>query len=163
MAPPTVNVELRMNNLDAAAAVSCATADDADALAAISTGSISGKHAFIVDSLARRRVVAARLDGRIVGYIVWDRSFFSRPFVWLLGVDPAFRRRGIATNLLREFERRCRGESLFTSTNESNHPMQTLLCGLGYVPSGRIENIDPGDPELVYFKDTEHAASRPTL
>ena len=42
---------------------------------------------------------------------------------------------------------------LFTSTNQSNTPMQALLALLGYVRSGVIDNLDPGDPELVYFLD----------
>ena len=41
---------------------------------------------------------------------------------------------------------------LFTSTNRSNAPMQSLLAKLGYRPSGVIENLDEGDPELVYMK-----------
>jgi hypothetical protein len=30
--------------------------------------------------------------------------------------------------------------------------MRTLLAKRGYIPSGRIENLDPGDPELVFVK-----------
>jgi hypothetical protein len=41
---------------------------------------------------------------------------------------------------------------LFVSTNESNVPMQALLINLGFRPSGRVENIDPGDPELFFHK-----------
>jgi len=29
--------------------------------------------------------------------------------------------------------------------------MRALLATLGYVPSGVIENLDPDDPELVFF------------
>jgi hypothetical protein len=43
-------------------------------------------------------------------------------------------------------------EKLFTSTNLSNLPMQGIMSKLGYRPSGVIENLDPGDPELIYFK-----------
>ncbi len=118
----------------------------------ISTGPIAGKQAFLSDSLARRSFVTARVGERVVGYIVWDHAFFGRPFVWLLGVDPEFRRRGIGERLLREFEAQNAGRPQFTSTNESNVTMQRLLSRLGFLPSGRIENIDPGDPELVYYK-----------
>jgi len=48
---------------------------------------------------------------------------------------------------------RCETRKLFTSTNESNQPMQQLLSVLGYVPSGVIHNLDPGDPELVFYLD----------
>jgi hypothetical protein len=49
-------------------------------------------------------------------------------------------------------ESECRTEKLFTSTNLSNLPMQSLLAKRGYKLSGVIDNLDPGDPELVYFK-----------
>ena len=53
---------------------------------------------------------------------------------------------------MRYIESACPGEKLFTSTNESNAPMQRLCEKLEYVRSGRIENLDEGDPEIVYFK-----------
>jgi hypothetical protein len=31
--------------------------------------------------------------------------------------------------------------------------MQQLLKTMGYIPSGIIENLAPGDPEVVYFHD----------
>lgn len=43
-------------------------------------------------------------------------------------------------------------EKLFTSTNLSNLPMQSLLVRLGYLLSGVIHHLDEGDPELVYVK-----------
>ena len=41
---------------------------------------------------------------------------------------------------------------MFTSTNQSNLPMQRLCDRLGYVKSGYVENLDEGDPELIYVK-----------
>ncbi len=61
---------------------------------------------------------------------------------------------------MREIERRCRTAKLFTSTNESNIPMQALLRSLGYVPSTVIHQFDPGDPELVYFLDLSGRAAQ---
>ena len=46
----------------------------------------------------------------------------------------------------------CRTPKLFTSTNLSNLPMQSLLAKLEYQLSGVIHNLDEGDPEIVYFK-----------
>jgi len=37
--------------------------------------------------------------------------------------------------------------------------MQQLLGLLGYVPSGVVENLDPGDPELFYFLDLSERAA----
>jgi hypothetical protein len=49
-------------------------------------------------------------------------------------------------------ERNCKTIKLFTSTNESNKPMQELMIKMGYQPSGTVYNLDEGDPELFYFK-----------
>jgi ribosomal protein S18 acetylase RimI-like enzyme len=125
-----------------------------------STGPIAGKQSFLSASLAQRSFVTARFGERIVGYIVWDQAFFGRPFVWLLGVDPEFRRLGVGERLMREFEAQNAGRPQFTSTNESNRAMQRLLAKLGFSPSGRIDNIDPGDPELVYFRAIGGEADR---
>jgi len=125
---------------------------DVDAIVRISTGPVADKRAFIIASFARRTVLAATYAQRIVGYIIWDREFFGRPFVWLLGVDPSYRRRGIAAHLIRVFESHCLGEALFVSTNSSNAPMQALLTSLGFARSGQVDNLDPGDPEIFFHK-----------
>ena len=94
----------------------------------------------------------ARQDGRAVGFATYDHSFFGRPYLSLLIVEPPRRRRGIATALLTSIEALLAGSDLFTSTNESNEEMRGLCVSLGYVESGRIENLDVDDPEIVYMK-----------
>ena len=44
------------------------------------------------------------------------------------------------------------GEKLWTSTNQSNAPMCALLSRLGFILSGQIDNLDDGDPELVFVR-----------
>ncbi|WZB72100.1 hypothetical protein WJ968_11125 [Achromobacter xylosoxidans] len=46
----------------------------------------------------------------------------------------------------------CDTAKLFTSTNQSNVAARRLMAKAGFVPSGMIENLDEGDPELVYVK-----------
>jgi GNAT superfamily N-acetyltransferase len=70
----------------------------------------------------------------------------------MLYVDANFRRAGAGSALLKHLESICRTSKLFTSTNLSNLPMQSLLAKTGYVLSGVIHNLDEGDPEIVYFK-----------
>ena len=94
----------------------------------------------------------ARLDGETVGYAVWNREFFGNPFVWLLFVHPNHRRLGAATALIREIERLCPSEKVFTSTNQSNDAMHRLLAHLGFERSGFVDNLDPGDLEIFYVK-----------
>jgi len=47
-------------------------------------------------------------------------------------------------------EQNCTTPKLFTSTNLSNLPMQSLLVRRGYRLAGVIHYLDEGDPELVY-------------
>ena len=67
-------------------------------------------------------------------------------------VRPERRRRGVASALIRAVEAASPTPKLFTSTNRSNTAMQAVCASLGFVPSGVIDNLDDGDPELVYFK-----------
>jgi hypothetical protein len=54
--------------------------------------------------------------------------------------------------LLRNAMSVCVPPKLFTSTNESNTPMRSLLREQGFEASGVIHNLDEGDPELVFFQ-----------
>lgn len=94
----------------------------------------------------------AECDGRIAGYLARTFEFFDKDFIALVVVDETLRRRGIATALMRKAEEIAHGDRIFTSTNESNAPMRAVLARLGYLPSGVIDNLDPGDPELVFVK-----------
>lgn len=81
-----------------------------------------------------------------------DRSFFGHDFIPLIVVKRSARRRGVATAIMRTLELQCQGGKLFTSTNKSNIAMRQLLGRLGFIRSGQIENLDDGDPELVFVK-----------
>ena len=90
--------------------------------------------------------------GELLGYGVLSHTFYGHGFVELLYVHPGRRRRGAGAALLLHFESLCRSPKLFTSTNLSNLPMQSLLNRAGYALSGVIHNLDEGDPEVIYFK-----------
>ncbi|HLE37715.1 MAG TPA: GNAT family N-acetyltransferase [Candidatus Acidoferrales bacterium] len=108
--------------------------------------------AFIEGSIKSNRCFVAVIDGQVVGYGVLNYRFYDYGFIDMVYVDREFRRRGIGSALVRHMEQSCKTAKLFTSTNRSNKPMQALLDKLGYQPSGVIENLDEGDPELVYVK-----------
>lgn len=107
---------------------------------------------FISEAIEARNCYVSQLDSKIIGYGVLEYSFYSYGFIAMLYVHPNFRRQGIGESLVLHMERECETEKLFTSTNQSNKPMQALLKKLDFQPSGIIENLDPGDPELIYFK-----------
>ena len=124
---------------------------------------------YAVSHLERRRTLSAAIQrGECLaaiagagpqGYVILTHNFFENGFVSLVAVSPSVRRRGIGQRLLAAAEAHCKTEKLFASTNASNVEAQKLLARAGFMLSGRIENLDEGDPELVYFK---HRAALPT-
>jgi ribosomal protein S18 acetylase RimI-like enzyme len=94
----------------------------------------------------------------VVGYAILDASFFGQAFVPLLVVKVAHRRRGVGTSLLADAEARCIRDRLFTSTNEFNVAAQCLFEKRNFLPSGRIENLDDVDDELIFCKWLRRAA-----
>ncbi len=89
---------------------------------------------------------------RAVGFLVLEYTFYEHGFVSLLMVRQDSRRRGVGRALLRNAISICATPKLFTSTNESNSPMRSLLLEQGFEASGVIHNLDEGDPELVFFR-----------
>ena len=116
----------------------------------------------LADDLAHRRHIgdllgaglswAAVVEGRALGFAVVTRHFYGFPFVDLLVVAEAARRRGVGLALMAACEADHDADRIFTSTNESNAPMRRLLAKADWSVSGVIENLDPGDPELVFVK-----------
>lgn len=107
---------------------------------------------FIRKSVDEGIAYVAMIDGVVVGYMVLEHSFFARGFIAMLYVHPDHRRIGVGTTLIRRAEDLCKSDRIFTSTNHSNLPMQALMDKLGYTRSGMVDDLDPGDPELIYSR-----------
>lgn len=131
------------------------TPTDRDAIAAFDHEAQSdpGRVRFI-DRIFRSAIcLVAERERIVVAYAALEYTFYEQGFVSMLYVAQPHRRHGIGRALMQALAARCDTSKLFTSTNQSNRPMQQLLEGLGYTPSGVIHNLDPGDPELVYMLD----------
>lgn len=131
-----------------------ATENDIDEIIAIDRIATTEetRHQHIRAWVRRGCATIVLIDERIVGYAVLEYTFFSHGFISMLIVQEAYRRKGIASELVKRLEETCNTAKIFTSTNESNIPMQAFMASMSYEPSGIVYNLDEGDPELFYFK-----------
>ncbi len=115
----------------------------------------------------RRRVLAARLDGRIVGTVqldpAWAPNQRHRAEVLKLLVHPDARRRGIARSLmvaLEELARDC-GWTLLTLDTWTGRAGEQLYRSLGYTAIGSIPRYACGsttpelEPSTVMYKELD--------
>ena len=131
-----------------------AATTDADAIIAFDQVAASDptRVQFIHDQIKSGACYIAVIDANVVAYAVLNYKFYDNGWIEMLYVHPQFRRQGIGSALICHLVNECRTPKLFTSTNQSNFSMQRLLAAQGFDRSGFIENLDEGDPELVYFK-----------
>jgi RimJ/RimL family protein N-acetyltransferase len=126
-------------------------AEPADVESVLAVDDVPGRADEVRRAVAESRCLVAAVGDQIVGFCLASR-FYGFDLLELLVVTPERRRAGVGTTLVEAWERSAQTPKLFTSTNESNVPMQRLCERIGYVRSGFIDNLDEGDPEIIYFK-----------
>lgn len=110
------------------------------------------RSAFIQQAVDNNECYLFRQDGKSVAYFVFNYRFFRNGFLEMIYVKEGMRGNGIGSAILDYIETLCEKEKLFTSTNESNDRMHSLMAKKNFVRSGIIENLDEADPEIIYFK-----------
>src|SRR5690348_13499888 len=83
--------------------------------------------AYLVDAVKKRECYIARENWEVVGYVLLTRQFFGYSFMEMIIVLPEYRRKGVASTLLRHIEKILPSQKLFTWTKESNKPMLSLF------------------------------------
>jgi len=107
---------------------------------------------YIHRAIANRECYVGTYDRMTLGYGILEYNFFGHGFISLLCVHPEYYRQGIATAMIDGIEQACKTVKLFSSTPQSNVPMQSLLERNGFVSSGYVQHLDEQDPELIFFK-----------
>ncbi len=102
--------------------------------------------------LDENEVVIIYGEGVIYAYAWIYEGFFGHTFLAYLAVQPQYRRNSLAGMLLERTEGRAVTDRVFSSTNASNVAMQAVFDRYGWRRCGQIDELDPGDPELVYVK-----------
>jgi ribosomal protein S18 acetylase RimI-like enzyme len=127
-------------------------------------GSTADHTDFITRSVKSEQCQIALIGDKVVGFGIFGTSlFFHREFMELLIVHPEYWRKGIGTALIRRLERLCTTGKFFTSTNQSNVRAQKTYEAYGFIRSGYIENLDEGDPEIIYCKNLNDTGRRGAL
>ena len=110
---------------------------------------------FIRSHLREHRLVVADAGSEIVGFLGWRTDWFDCSFVELVVVAEEYRRRGIARECFLAVEALTRSPRIFSSTEETNAAGIRMHAGLGFQPSGHVENLPQGHRELLFYKRLE--------
>lgn len=134
--------------------VEYAQIDDLESLIQIDCQVIGNKSRYdqIQEAILEKRCLVVREGETTAGFLIFNNHFFGNTFVSLIIVSPEERRKGNASLLLKHVEEISPSDKIFSSTNRSNEQMHKTFKGNGYSESGKIENLDPGDLEIVYYK-----------
>ena len=109
---------------------------------------------YIKKAIEEDRCIAIKNESTFVGFLIFNTHFFDCSFISLIIIKPIERRKGFATSLIEYFTSISPTKNIFSSTNQSNKRMQEVFKANGFIQSGFVENLDDGDPEIIYYKST---------
>lgn len=126
-----------------------ATREDLDAIATIQAASPEASQ-WEPSSYLEHDCTVAIADGNVTAFLVSRETVPGEREILNLAVDPAYRRRGVARQLL-ESELSRPKTQWFLEVRETNTAAQRFYESLGFRPSGRRENyyqtLGEGSPE----------------
>ncbi len=109
------------------------------------------RQVYIKKAIEDDRCIVVKNECSIVGFLIFTTDFFECSFISLIVIKPTERRKGYATSLIKYLLSVSPTKKIFSSTNQSNNKMQKVFKATGFIQSGFVENLDEGDPEIIYF------------
>jgi len=127
--------------------------DDLDSIIDIDIAVIGddSRRDYMKHTIDEGRCIIVKEDNSIYGFLTYDTNFFGCTFLSLIIVSPTKRRKGHASSLISYMLKHSPTPKIFSSTNASNENMQKVFQANGFIRSGMIENLDEGDPELIFY------------
>ncbi|MED0934016.1 GNAT family N-acetyltransferase [Bacillus mobilis] len=106
---------------------------------------------YIKHTIDEGKCIIVKENNSISGFLTYDTHFFGCTFLSLIIISPTKRRRGYASSLISYMLSHSPTQKIFSSTNESNESMQKVFNANGFIRSGIVENLDEGDPEIIFY------------
>ncbi|MBJ7983268.1 GNAT family N-acetyltransferase [Bacillus cereus] len=133
--------------------VAKASIDDLDSIVHIDVAVIGddSRRNYIKHAIDEEKCIIVKEDNSIFGFLTYDTKFFDCTFLSLIIVSPTKRRQGHASLLISYMLSHSPTQKIFSSTNESNESMQKVFSANGFIRSGIVENLDEGDPEIIFY------------
>jgi GNAT superfamily N-acetyltransferase len=107
---------------------------------------------FVRSYVERHHLLIAEEAGEVVGVLAFRTDWFQCTMVSLVCVRKDFRRRGVARALFTRVGEMSPSPRIFSSTEETNGVSIQMHTGLGFTPSGHIDNLPQGYRELLFYK-----------
>lgn len=118
----------------------------------------------IVRKIEEREVLVAERDSVLVGYVRIEYLWSKLPYIALIRVLPECQRRGVGRALLAFLEKEliAAGHTvLFSSSQADELEPQAWHRHLGFVECGRLEGINAGGVDEVFFRRPLQTATCP--
>jgi len=109
---------------------------------------------FMHEQIDLERVLVVELEGKVIGYALWQITWGNTPLLALVKVFPEHQQKGAGTALIKAFEARIKADGFknyMSSTMSDNSVGQAFHSKKGFSDIGTL-NMHYGD-EIFYKKD----------